>query len=85
MREEVVAKLQSIVEEVISPFRMLSDIAKPFIKAYESVFGIVKSVKEAYNGLKNGLVWNMKILALKLFYLPVIKSVNYCSTVMYFF
>jgi hypothetical protein len=31
------------------------------------------------------LVWNMKILALKLFYLPVIKSVNYCSTVMYFF
>lgn len=56
MREEVVAKLQSTVEEVISPFRMLSDIAKPFIMAYESVFGIVKSVKEAYNGLKNGLV-----------------------------
>jgi len=27
----------------------------------------------------------MKILALMLFYLPVINSVNYCSTVMYFF
>jgi hypothetical protein len=27
----------------------------------------------------------MKILALMLFYFPVIKSVNYCSTVMYFF
>ncbi|VDI03126.1 Hypothetical predicted protein [Mytilus galloprovincialis] len=53
MRKGVVSQITSTVEDVMEPFDMLNDIAQPFITAYESVFGIVKAVKNAYNALKN--------------------------------
>jgi hypothetical protein len=38
----------------MNPFNsILGDLAGPFIKAYDSTFGVIKSVKEAYAVLKN--------------------------------
>lgn len=54
MRRDVVSRLRTTVDEVLDPFSMLNEIAQPFIAAYESVFGIVKAVKDAYHALKNG-------------------------------
>ncbi|VDI25865.1 Hypothetical predicted protein, partial [Mytilus galloprovincialis] len=54
MRRDVVLQLRSTVDEVLDPFTMLNNIAQPFIAAYESVFGIVKAVKDAYHALKDG-------------------------------
>lgn len=57
MRRDVVLQLRSTVDEVLDPFTMLNNIAQPFIAAYESVFGIVKAVKDAYHALKDGYVF----------------------------
>ncbi|CAG2220464.1 unnamed protein product [Mytilus edulis] len=62
MRKDVVSQIFSTVEEVIKPFDVLMDIAQPFITAYESVFGIIKAIKDAYNGLKNGYQTAMSII-----------------------
>lgn len=54
MRKDVVSQILSTVEEVIKPFDVLNTIAQPFITAYESVFGMIKAIKDGYNALKNG-------------------------------
>jgi hypothetical protein len=41
--------------DMMNPFNsILGDLAGPFIKAYDSTFGVIKSVKEAYAVLKKG-------------------------------
>jgi hypothetical protein len=35
-----------------NPFSLLDGLADPFVRAYEATFGVIKSVKEAYNILK---------------------------------
>jgi hypothetical protein len=40
---------------MMNPFStILGDLAGPFIKAYDSSFGVIQSIKEAYAVLKKG-------------------------------
>jgi hypothetical protein len=40
---------------MMNPFNsILGDLAGPFIKAYDSTFGVILSIKEAYAVLKKG-------------------------------
>ena len=41
----------------MNPFEsILGDLAGPFIEAYDTTFGVIKSIKEAYEILKKGYV-----------------------------
>jgi hypothetical protein len=55
LREAVKNDVISLIEDMMNPFNsILGDLAGPFIKAYDSTFGVIKSVKEAYAVLKKG-------------------------------
>lgn len=55
MKEGIKNEIITTLEELMNPFdTILKNLAGPFFEAYETVFGIIKSVKEAYATLKNG-------------------------------
>ncbi|CAC5409209.1 unnamed protein product [Mytilus coruscus] len=55
LRETIKNEIITTIEELMNPFRtILRHLAGPFFEAYETVFGVIKSVKEAYSILKKG-------------------------------
>ncbi|VDI41391.1 Hypothetical predicted protein [Mytilus galloprovincialis] len=55
LKEGIKNEIITTLEELMNPFdTILKNLAGPFFEAYETVFGIIKSVKEAYATLKNG-------------------------------
>lgn len=54
MKQEAVNLLETIEKELMEPFSGLIGMADTFINRYGKVFNIIKSVKDAYNILKEG-------------------------------
>lgn len=54
MKQEAMNLLETIKDELMDPFQGLIGMADTFINKYGKVFNIIKSVKDAYNILKEG-------------------------------
>lgn len=54
MKQEAMNLLETIKDELMDPFQGLIGMADTFINEYGKVFNIIKSVKDAYNILKEG-------------------------------
>lgn len=54
MKQEAVNLLETIEKELMEPFSGLIGMADTFINRYGKVFNIIKSVKDAYDILKEG-------------------------------
>lgn len=54
MKQEVIDLLNTTKKELMDPFQGLIGMADTFINKYGKVFKIIKSVKDAYNILKEG-------------------------------
>lgn len=54
MKQEAMNLLETIKDELMDPFQGLIRMADTFINKYGKVFNIIKSVKDAYNILKEG-------------------------------
>jgi hypothetical protein len=48
----VIDEITALMNVLLNPFSLLDGLADPFVRAYEATFGVIKSVKEAYNILK---------------------------------
>jgi hypothetical protein len=54
VKQEIVDLLNTTKKELMDPFEGLMGMADTFINRYGKVFGIIKSVKDAYTILKEG-------------------------------
>lgn len=50
----MIDEITALMDDLLNPFSLLDGLADPFVNAYEATFGVIKSVKEAYNILKEG-------------------------------
>lgn len=54
MKQEAVDMLEKIRDEVMTPFRGMVGMANIFVERYGKFFHLVKSIKDAYDVLKEG-------------------------------
>ncbi|XP_046562965.1 uncharacterized protein LOC124271856 [Haliotis rubra] len=54
IRQEVVTMLKDIVDDVLTPLEPLKKLGRKFVDTFKKVFDIAKSVKRAYDALKEG-------------------------------
>ncbi|XP_048258717.1 uncharacterized protein LOC124137708 isoform X1 [Haliotis rufescens] len=54
LRQEVVTMLKAIVDDVLAPLEPLKKLGGKFLDTFKKVFDLIKSVKTAYNALKEG-------------------------------
>ncbi|XP_062616045.1 uncharacterized protein LOC134277750 [Saccostrea cucullata] len=54
IRKEIVDNFITIKKELIDPFKDLVGLADAFVNTYGKVFKLIKSIKDAYNILKEG-------------------------------
>ena len=54
LRKEITHNITVLVNDLLEPFKPLMGFIDPFLKLYNTVFGTIRKVKEAYEILKEG-------------------------------
>ncbi|XP_070574642.1 uncharacterized protein [Ptychodera flava] len=61
-RRRILQDITGALDVFNEPLNELENLAKPFVEAYDAVFGLIESVKEGYEGLKLGYEYAKSLL-----------------------